>query len=134
MLFFINKRYSLSITEHLINGSPSKPRRQLQIGAWLTTLHSALCPQAPMQGSTHFCRMQLLLESHSELTVHSGRQLGGEPKKLGMHEHEAKPLLSLQKALLPQGLGMQGLAGAGAEINKNVFKKKYTYIWMIIIS
>lgn len=110
------RQYSLlSTATHLVNGSPSNPWRQLHIGAWFTTLHSALCPQTLMQGSTHLCRTQLIVASHSEFTVHSGRQLGGDPKKSGKHEQDANPLLSLQIALPPHGFGMHGFLDSGAE-------------------
>lgn len=99
-----------------MNGSPSNPDRQLQIGAWFTTLQSAFSPQTPTHGLTHFCLMQLFVGSHSELTVHSGRQFGGEPKKSGIQEHDAKPLLFLQTALLPHGFGTHGSCGSGTEI------------------
>lgn len=64
--------------------------------------------------------MQLLEESHSALTVHSGRQFGGEPKKSGIHEQDTSPLLSLHIELLPQGFGTQGFCGVGAEIKKRL--------------
>lgn len=75
-----------------------------------------------MQGSTHFCRIQLLVASHSELTVHSGRQLGGDPKKSGKHEQVAYPLLFLHTALLPHGLGVHGSLGSAAVIKYKKMK------------
>lgn len=62
--------------------------------------------------------MQLLEESHSELTVHSGRQLGGDPKNSGIQEHVAWSLLFLQTELLPHGFGMHGFCGTGSERKK----------------
>lgn len=43
------------------------------------TRHNALLPQVPGQGSLHFSFMQDLSCAHSELLMHSGRQLGGAP-------------------------------------------------------
>lgn len=49
------------------------------MGVWLMTLHWALVPQEPGQGSVHFSRIQARLLAHSELMLHSGLQLGGLP-------------------------------------------------------
>lgn len=56
----------------------------------------------------HFCLTQLLTLSHSEFTVHSGLQFGGDPKKSGIHEQDANPFLLLHSAFIPHGFGMQG--------------------------
>jgi hypothetical protein len=50
-----------------------------QDGRLLTVLHSALIPQALIQGSRHFSRMHARLLGQSRSLVHSGRQLGGLP-------------------------------------------------------
>lgn len=73
-----------------------------------------------MHGFTHFCLTQLLVTSHSEFTVHSGRQLGGDPKKSGIHEHVACPLFSLQIELLPHGLGTHGFCGVETGIKRMI--------------
>jgi hypothetical protein len=52
-------------------------------------------PQDPGQGSLHFSEIQALLLAHSEFTIHSGRQFGGEPMYVGRHEQDGEPLLSL---------------------------------------
>jgi hypothetical protein len=64
---------------HLTKGSPEYPAVQLHIGLWLTTWHRALRPHVPGQGSLHFWFIQALSSGHSELTTHSGLQLGGVP-------------------------------------------------------
>ena len=48
------------IARHSINAFPSKPEMQEQTGEWFTTLHSALRPQVPGQGSTHLSLTQVL--------------------------------------------------------------------------
>ena len=62
----------------------------------------------------------------SALMVHSGRQATyGSPKYSGMHWQAAARARSLQMALSPQGVGLQGSitsVGAGA-----VTKKIYLY-------
>lgn len=77
-----------------MNGSPVKPDKQLHIGLWLITLHVALIPQVPGQGSAHFCFMQAWLRGHSELLTHSGLHPGGLPIKSGKQEHTACSLNS----------------------------------------
>lgn len=56
--------------------------------------------------------MQDLSGGHSELTVHSGLQLGGLPKYVGKQEQTAWPLISRQALFGPHGDGIHGLAGA----------------------
>lgn len=75
----------------LVNGFPVYPSRQVQVGVWLTTVQSALTPHEPGQGSVHFWRMHAKLLGHSALIVHSGLQLGGDPKKLSKQEQEGNP-------------------------------------------
>lgn len=48
-------------------------------GEWLTTLHKALKPHDPGQGSLHLSLTHARFDEHSELYMHSGRQLGGLP-------------------------------------------------------
>lgn len=55
------------------------PSGHVQIGVWLITIHDALIPQDPGQGSMHFSRIQALLLIHSEFILHSGLQFGGLP-------------------------------------------------------
>lgn len=76
-----------------------------------------------MQGSIHFWLTQLLDESHSELTIHSGLQLGGVPKNPETHVHETSPLLLLHTELLPHGLGVHGFLGVGSA--RNIKNKLY---------
>ena len=65
------------------------------MGLWLVTWHLALLPQVPGQGSTHFWLMQAVSWLQSELTTHSGRQLGGLPWYPGIHAQTHTPLTSL---------------------------------------
>lgn len=75
---------------------------------WLITEHWALRPQEPGHGSMQRLLTQARLLAHSEFVVHSGRQLGGAPKKFGRQEHDAWPLVLRHWALGPQGEGRQG--------------------------
>lgn len=78
---FIGSRWGGCSTTgwHRTNGSPVNRTGQLHIGLWFTTLHLALMPQVPAQGSRHFWFEQASLWRQSEFTVHSGRQVGGLP-------------------------------------------------------
>ena len=68
----VNLRIGLSL--HAVNGSPIYPSTQVQEGMWFITLHWALIPHVPGQGSTHLFLWHALLEGQSELTTHSGLQ------------------------------------------------------------
>ena len=96
------------ILEQPLNGSPSKPRRQVHIGLWLVTRQSALAPQRPGQGSLQRCCMHAVVWLHSELTRHSGRQLGGAPIMATSQEQTQTPFCSLCWLYAPQGLGSHG--------------------------
>lgn len=63
----------------MVYGSPVNPCKQLHAGIWLKTLHSALFPHDPGQGSLHFCLIQALSVEQSEWILHSARQFGGLP-------------------------------------------------------
>lgn len=63
----------------LTKGSPVSPSKQVQIGIWFTTLHSAPNPQAPKHGFSHFSLIQAKLLGQSGFIVHSGWQFGGVP-------------------------------------------------------
>lgn len=109
---------------HLRNGSPECPGLQLQIGLWLITMQTALIPQVPTQGSTHFWFMHASLWGHSALTVHSGLQAGGLPRYVGRQEHTAWLFTSRHWLFGPQGEGMQaGTSWTTAEIIKKSHKK-----------
>lgn len=91
---------------------------------WLFTVHNALTPHDPGQGSIQCSRTHALLLAQSELTTHSGRQFGGAPKYPVKHEQDALPLITLHWAFCPQGDGIQGslttswtISGGGAKIN-----------------
>lgn len=74
--------------------------------------HLALMPQIPGQGSTHLRFLQARFVVHSELTVHSGLHIGGDPKNVGEHEQIACPLNTRHRLFRPQGDGLQGSAGS----------------------
>lgn len=78
----------ITLRVHCVKGSPTKPLTQVHIGMWFSTLHSALNPQEPGQGSLHLSAIQAKFEAQSVLTTHSGLQFGGTPTKFGKHEHE----------------------------------------------
>lgn len=97
------------IREHAEKGSPRYPGLQVHTGLWLTTLHFALTPQTPGQGSTQCKLTQALLEGQSALMVHSGRHATyGSPKYSGIHWHAPALALAVHLALLPHGEGLQG--------------------------
>ena len=96
---------------HLVNGSPLCPWIHVQAGKWLNTVQIAFWPQLPGQGSRHFILIHAKLGGQSWFIAHSGRQLGGVPWKFVKQEHEGKPLLSLQTAFSPHGLGTHGSFG-----------------------
>lgn len=58
---------------HAVKGSPMYPSMQVQDGTWFKTLHTALIPHTPGQGSMQCSCWHALLEGQSELTTHSGR-------------------------------------------------------------
>lgn len=69
----------------------------------------AFVPQAPKQGSVHFCLTQARWFGHSLLIRHSGLQFGGNPKNVGKHEH--KGVLSAEGVhwvFGPHGEGLHG--------------------------
>lgn len=95
-----------------VKGLPEYPGKQEQDGAWLMTLHSALRPHVPGQGSRHLLLTQALLRSQSELMTHSGLQpVYGSPKYSGRQTQEPAPLRSLHTAFAPHGDGLQGSRG-----------------------
>ena len=102
-----------------LKGSPMYPRRQVQTGLWLITLHSALNPQTPGQGSTQCWLTQARVVIQSELMTHSGLQPEyGSPKYSGLQLHMQELPLTLASALAPQGFGLQGSLGGGGAKNK----------------
>lgn len=92
-----------------LNGSPVKPWRQLHIGLWFTTVHSAFKPQEPKQGFVHLWFTHAAAEGQSEDTTHSGRHNGGLPVKLSIHLHTEIPLTAWQWLFGPQGEGEHGV-------------------------
>lgn len=68
-----------------------------------------------MQGSKHFWFKQAKFATHSELTTHSGRQLGGDPTKFGKQEHTACPFISLHWLFAPHGDGLHGFCRISAK-------------------
>lgn len=109
--------YSRSL-KHRENGSPEYETGHVQIGLWLTTLHSALTPQEPTHGSTQRWLLHAWLSGHSALMVHSGLHAGGAPMLLGAHEQAAWPLISLHWLFGPHGEGWHGFETTGS-VNNN---------------
>lgn len=97
-----------------MKGSPSKPDKQLQIGRWLTTLHRALFPHEPIQGSLHLFLTQDNDNGQSWSIKHSGRQFGGVPNIPITQEHTARFSTTLHSAFAPQGDGTHGDLDGGA--------------------
>lgn len=102
------KKHILRRWTHWTNGSPVKSGGQLHMGLWLTTLQVALNPHEPGQGSTHFWLLQACVRGQSELTMHSGLQVGGVPKNPNTQEQTGWPLISLQTLFGPHGEGEHG--------------------------
>lgn len=115
-----------------MKGSPIKPDIHEHIGLWFTTLQFEFNPQCPGHGSEHFWLMQALLEAHSELTVHSGLQPGGEPIKLDIQEQTLWPLTARHILLGPQGFGLQGvvISGTGSERDEKIKSIEYYTIML----
>jgi hypothetical protein len=82
------------------------------MGMWFWTRHSALKPQDPGHGSRHLLEMHACVGAQSVLTLHSGRQLGGDPTNSGRQEQDGTPPASLHSEFGPQGDGTQGLTGS----------------------
>jgi len=99
--------YNLHIWLHCTNALPVNPGGQLHIGLWLTTWHLALIPQVPGHGSRHFWLLQALLKMQSELTLHSGWQVGGDPMYPVKQEHILCWFISWQILFGPHGEGLQ---------------------------
>lgn len=62
-------------------------------------------PQGPGQGEIHFRLTQVFSDEHSELTTHSGLQLGGDPWYSGKHEHTLTPFEIRHWLFGPHGEG-----------------------------
>lgn len=66
--------------------------------------------------------MHAFSKGQSELIMHSGLQVGGEPMKLAWQEHTACSLTTLHWLLGPQGDGLQGttfgITGAKKKVRK----------------
>ena len=103
---------------HWVKGSPKKPLEQTQIGTWLFTLHWALTPHRPGQGSRHFLVRHALSSGQSAFTWHSGLQLGGWPIMPGKQVHWQRSPTSLAFAFSPQGFGSQGSSSTIGSIAK----------------
>lgn len=58
--------------------------------------------------------------THSVLTTHSGRQLGGDPTNAERHEQIDIPLFTRHSLFGPHGDGLHGLTGMSDSSNKMV--------------
>ena len=106
---FVNDLPARGLSLQDVKGSPSYPGRHIHIAIWLLTLHWALIPQVPGQGSIHLFLWHALIEGQSELTTHSGLHATyGSPKYSGIHWQAAALPLVWQFAFVPQGDGLQG--------------------------
>ena len=93
------------------------PVMQTHIGIWFLTLHFALYPHNPGQGSMHFWFLHALSSGQSLLIWHSGRQFGGEPIMPGRQEQShlsPRFLGGFEKG--PQGLGSHGSSASTGAI------------------
>lgn len=123
---------SLRIGWQRVNWSPVNPGGQEQTGKWLITWHLAPTPQVPAQGSLHFWFEHASFKLQSELTVHSGRQVGGLPIKPTMQEQTAWLFTSLHWLLGPQGEGWQGCFSTGAVVNIEVIYLCINFFLMVL--
>lgn len=82
----------------------------------MITLHCALKPQIPGQGSIHFVFEHALFNGQSALIVHSGRHPvpSGVPKNPGKHSHRALSFDDLQTVFIPHGDGLHGSITVGS--------------------
>lgn len=103
-----------------MNASPVNPGGHVHIGLWLTTLHLALYPHEPGQGSWHFLLTHAWFGEQSELITHSGLHNGGDPMKPWIHEHIAWSLNTLHWLLGPHGDGWHGFVIDGANKLPNI--------------
>lgn len=103
-----------AVTVHCTVASPVNPSGHKHVGVWLITRHSALEPHAWTQGFWHFLLIQAILGAHSLLLMHSGRQLGGDPRNSGIHWHAGVSCpLCWHMEFGPHGDGWQGFEEAG---------------------
>ena len=76
-------------------------------------------PQRPGHGSWHFLFMHALSDGQSELTTHSGLQLGGEPIISGRQEQSHLSPICLGELLFaPHGFGLQGSSSTTGSTTK----------------
>lgn len=115
----------LLIGIHRVNGSPVNLGRQVQMGLWFTTWHSALMPQVPRHGFIHFWFTQAWLSGHSELDIHSGLHVGGLPTNPGTQEHTAWEFISRHWLFGPHGEGLHGFAIVGTKTKRSVRRRKW---------
>lgn len=93
------------------------------------TAQDVFKPHVPGHGSVHFCSMHALFEGHSELTTHSGLQLGGLPIYVGAQEQTAWSFTSLHWLFGPQGEGRQGFIGSLVFIARITFMLR-CWLWL----
>jgi len=96
---------------HCTKALPAYPVGQEQDTACPITRHSALVPHDSGHGLLHLLLIHACVDWQSGLMIHSGRQLGGEPKNSGWHWQTGPFLSFLQIELGPQGDGTQGSWG-----------------------
>jgi len=71
--------------------------------------------------------MQAVVKLHSELMIHSGRQFGGLPEKLGWQDQTQAPFISLFWLLGPQGSGSQGFSGTTGSVSKQEYVSLFVF-------
>lgn len=99
---------------HWVNGSPVWVGKHEHIGVWLITLHTALAPHDPMQGSLHLRLIHAKFWEHSLLLTHSNLQFGGRPIDSGKQEQVYWSFTTRHCAFWPHGDGSQGFLGVSA--------------------
>ena len=79
--FLQTKNLRIGLRLQVEKGSPTYPSIHVQVAIWLITLHCALTPHKPGQGSTQCRFLQARVDGQSALIVHSGRHATyGSPK------------------------------------------------------
>lgn len=86
---------------------------------WLSTLHWALSPQDPGQGSRHLFWRHAWLLGQSGFIEHSGLQFGGDPMKVDKQAQDACSFTTRHSELGPHGEEMHGFIGWTSDNSEN---------------
>lgn len=113
MILFNICLFLLGIGVQPENGSPVNWFKHWQAGECFITIHWALIPQDPGQGSLHFSAIHAKLLGHSSFIEHSGLQFGGRPIYCGKHEQAGVDPTIRHWEFGPHGEGEHGFRLTG---------------------